>query len=322
MLDYGRRILYVHIWECVCATLVANEQRVALRVVASVLGTLSHTHQTAIAVLAATCRDTLRHDARTGVATDVNHLCTRICLLEVVGHRHRVELRHAVVAREDTTRIFPRDCRAGFDLRPRQACVVALADTALGHKVVDTTLALLVAWVPILYGRIFHLGIFQYDDLDNGCVQLILIALRSGATFEVAHVRTFVGHDQRSLKLTRSCRIDTEVGAQLHRATHALRDIAERSVRKDSCVQRREEVVGIGHHATQVLAHQFGIVAYGLADRAEDDSLLGQHLLEGCLDRNRVHHRIDRHARQRHLLFERNTQLVERTTQFGVDFVH
>ena len=170
VLDYGRRILYVHIWECVCATLVANEQRVALRIVASVLGTLSHTHQTAIAVLAATCRDTLRHDARTGVATDVNHLCTRICLLEVVGHRHRVELRHAVVAREDTTRIFPRDCRAGFDLRPRQACVVALADTALGHEVVDAALALLVARVPILYGRIFHLGIFQYDDLDYGGV--------------------------------------------------------------------------------------------------------------------------------------------------------
>ena len=146
--------------------------------------------------------------------------------------------------------------------------------------------------------------------------------MRSGATFEVAHIRTFVGHDQRSLKLTRSCRIDTEVGAQLHRATHALRDIAERSVREYRCVQRREEVIGIGHHATQVLAHQFGVVAYCLADRAEDDTLLGQHLLEGCLDRNRVHHRIDCHARQRHLLFERNTQLVERATQLRVDFVH
>ena len=132
-----------------CTALVANQQRVALRVIASVLGTLSYAHQTAIAVLAATRRNALRNDTRASVATDVNHLCACICLLEIVGHRHRVELRHAVVAREDTTRIFPRDSRAGLDLRPRKTCVVAFADTALCHEVVNAAFALFIAWVPI-----------------------------------------------------------------------------------------------------------------------------------------------------------------------------
>ena len=153
-------------------------------------------------------------------------------------------------------------------------------------------------------------------------MQLVLVALGRGAPFEVAHVGPLVGHDQRAFELPRAGGVDAEIGRKLHRATHPLGDVAERTVGKDRGVQRGVKVVGIGHDAPEVFFHQLGEVAQRLGDRTEDDPLFGQRLLEGGLHRHGVHHGIDRDARQGHLLFERNAQFVERAFQLGIDFVH
>ena len=321
MFHHTRRVAHVDHREGMRPAPVADQQRIALRVVAGVLRPLRHADHAAVGVLAPARRNALRDDAAAGVAADVDHLRTRVGLLEIVGHGHRVELPDGVVAREDAARIFPRDRRTRLDLRPRQAGVLA-ADAALGDEVINAAPALLVAGIPVLNGGILHLGVPLDHDLDHGGVQLVLVALRRGAPFEVAHVGALVGHDQRAFELPRAGGVDAEIGRQLHRAAHPLGDVAERAVGEDRGVQRSVEVVGIGHDAPEVFFHQLGKVAQRLGDRTEEDALLGQYLPESGLDRHGVHHGVDRDARQRHLLLERNAQFVERALQLGVDLVH
>ena len=63
-------------------------------------------------------------------------------------------------------------------------------------------------------------------------------------------IRDSVGDDQSTLKLTGVHRIDTEVGAQLHWATHSLRDIDERTIGEDCSIECRKEVVAIADYGT------------------------------------------------------------------------
>ena len=63
----------------------------------------------------------------------------------------------------------------------------------------------------------------ERDQLDDRGVQLVLVALRRRAAFEIADGRAFVADDQRPLELAGVLGVDAEVGRQLHRAAHALR---------------------------------------------------------------------------------------------------
>src|SRR5207249_11305849 len=119
-------------------------------------------------------------------------------------------------------RVLPGDGRAGFDLRPGNLRVPAATGAALGDEVVDAALALLVAGVPVLHGRVLDLRtLAERDQLDDGGVQLVLIADRGGAAFQVADVRAFLGDDQRPLELAGVLGVDAEIGGQLHRAANA-----------------------------------------------------------------------------------------------------
>ena len=203
----------------------------------------------------------------------------------MVGDGHRVEFGDGVVALENRARVFPGDGAARLDLGPEEAAAVALADAALGHEVVDAAASLLVAGIPVLHGGILDLRILFHDDLHHGRVELRFVAHRGGAALEVAHVGALVGHDQRAFELAGAARIDAEITGEFHRAAHPFRDVAERAVAEDRRVEGRIEVVARRHHAGQVLAHQVGIVPHRLGERAEDDALFRQRLLEGGLDR-------------------------------------
>ena len=198
---------------------------------------------------------------------------------------------------------------------------VAAARAALGDEVVDAAFAVLVARVPVLDGRVLDGRLFERDQFDHRRVQLVLVAHRRRAAFEVADEGPILGDDQRPLELPGVGRVDAEVGAQLHRAAHALGDVGEAAVAEDGRVERGEEVVGVRHDRAEVLLHQLGMVVHGLAERAEDDALLGQRRAEGRAHRHRVEHGVDGDARQDLLLVERDAQLVEGLAQLGVDLV-
>ena len=60
------------------------------------------------------------------------------------------------------------------------------------------------------------------------------------------------------------------------------------------------------------------MILHCLANRREDDTLLGEFLLEGGLHRHRVHHCVDSRTAQGQALLKGNAQLVERFFQLGV----
>src|SRR6185295_2786856 len=113
---------------------------------------------------------------------------------------------------QHAARIFPRDGGTRFDLRPRDLRVRAAAVAALGDEVEDAAATLLIAGVPVLDSRVLDLGVVECDELDDGGVQLVLVAHRRSATLEIADVTAFVRNDQRPLELAGLRRVDAEVG--------------------------------------------------------------------------------------------------------------
>ena len=150
-------------------------------------------------------------------------------------------------------------------------------------------------------------------------MQLVLVAHGGGAAFKVAHVAVVVGNDECALKLSRVAGVDAEVAAQLHGAAHATGDVDEGAIAEDGTVEGGVEVVAIGHYGTQILSHQVGVLLDGVTDTTEDDALLAQLLLEGCLHAHRVHDGIHGGvAAQRQPLLQGDAQLVESLYELGV----
>src|SRR5205823_11981429 len=131
VLDLGRGIAHLDVGHGVRAATVADQERVALRVVARRLGPRLHPHEPAIGILPAAGRDALRDDCRACVAPDMDHLGAGIGLLTVIGNRDRIEFADRVVAFQDAARIFPGDRRAGLDLGPRDLRARAAAGAGL-----------------------------------------------------------------------------------------------------------------------------------------------------------------------------------------------
>ena len=199
--------------------------------------------------------------------------------------------------------------------------MVATADATLGHQVVDTATAVFVAGVPVLHGAVFHFGALFHNDFHDGGVELVLVALRCGAAFEIRHIAVVVGNNQRALKLAGLCGIDAEIRRQFHWATHALWNIHKRAIAEHRRIKRGIKVVGIRHHRAHVFLHKVGVVFHRLADRAENHAKFGELLAIGGVNAHAVHDGIYRHARQAHLLFQRNAQLVESFLHLRVDFL-
>ena len=207
-------------------------------------------------------------------------------------------------------------------MRPHHLRSVAPAVGAFGDEVIDATLAVFVARIPVLDGGVFDLCILQQDQLNNSGVQLVVVTLRCGATFEVADIRSFVGDDQRALKLAGIFSVDAEIRRQFHRTTGAGRNVDERPVRKDRRIQRCIEVVGHWNDRSEVFLHQLRMLFDGFRDRAEDDASSGEFFFEGGAQRDAVEHGVDGDfalgrivifcafdARQNGLLFQRDAEL-------------
>ena len=274
MFENARFVAALDVRPSVGTTFVTQQQRVALRIVTRVLGFGGNPHQTTITILTMTGRNTFRYDGTTGVLAQVNHFGARVGLLVVVGHGNGVELAHGVVAQKHAARVFPSDGRTRLDLRPRNLGAVTAAEASLCDEVIHAALTVLVTRIPVLHRGVFHFGIRLGDDFHDGGMELVFVALRSRAAFHVTHIRAFVGHDERALKLACVGRIDAEIGGQLQGATHTFRDVAERAVAEDCRVECCEEVVGIRYHLAEVFLHQVGMLLDGLTERHEYDAML------------------------------------------------
>ena len=88
MLHHRGRVAHFDVRERVRAALVAQQQRVALRIVAGVLRGLHDLHHAAVRVLSVAGGDALGDDRRSGVLADVDHLRAGVGLLVIRRHRH------------------------------------------------------------------------------------------------------------------------------------------------------------------------------------------------------------------------------------------
>ena len=251
----------------------------------------------------------------------MNHLRACVGLLVVVGHGDRVELADRIVAHQHAAWVFPRDGRTRLDLRPRDFGALAATKASLRDEVIHAAFAVLIARIPVLHGAVFHLCVCFGNNLHDGRMKLVFIALRCRATFHITHIRAFVGHDEGALKLTRVGCVDAEIRREFQRTTHAFWDIAERAVAEHRRVQSGKEIIGVRHDRPEVLFHQVGVLLDRLAERHEDDAVFRERVLEGRLHRSRVHHRIDGHAREFLLLVQRDAEFVESVQQFGINLV-
>ncbi len=257
----------------------------------------------------------------------MDHLGAGVGLLVIVGDRDRVELAHAIFAIKDAGRILPRHRRAGFDLRPRDLGTVPLTQRALGDEVVDPALAFRIAGVPVLHGRIFDLCIVHRDQFDDRSVELVFVAHRRGAAFEVADVAAFFRDDQGALKLAGVFGVDAEIGAELHRAAHAFGHVDEGAVGKDRAIERRKVIVAHRHDPAEPLSDEVRIFADCLGDREEDHARAQQFLPEAGGDADRIEHRIHSdllralHPGEHFLLAQRNAQLVVDPLNLGIELI-
>ena len=78
-------IVHIYIREGVGSALVAEKQRVAAAVVAPANGLGTHLDETAVGILAMSCRDTLTDDCATRIAAEMDHFGTGVGLLVVIG---------------------------------------------------------------------------------------------------------------------------------------------------------------------------------------------------------------------------------------------
>src|SRR3972149_82258 len=163
MLHPGRGILHLDVGKGVGTALVADQQRIALCVVARPTGALEDLDQPAVGVLAVTRGDALGDDRALRVLADVDHLGARVRLLVVVGEGDGVEFPDGVVPLQDDPGVLPGDRRARLHLRPRDLGVPPQGLAALGDEVVDAALAVLVARVPVLDGRVLDLSVVEGD---------------------------------------------------------------------------------------------------------------------------------------------------------------
>ena len=81
--------------------------------------------------------------------------------------------------------------------------------------------------VDQLDGGVSNACVLLHDDFYDGRVQRVRVVDRSGATFDVVNVGTFVGDDQRALELTHVLGVDAEVGLKRDLHVNALRDVNE-----------------------------------------------------------------------------------------------
>ena len=114
-------------------------------------------------------------------------------------------------------------------------------------------LALLIAGIPVLHRRILNLCVFMRDQLDHRGMQLILVAHRRRAAFEVAHRRAFFSDNQRTFELAGFRRIDAKISGQFHGTTHAFGNKTERAVAEDRRVESGKKIISVRHHRAQVL---------------------------------------------------------------------
>src|SRR6266536_1095790 len=98
------------------AALIAQEERIALRVISRSRSSLQDLDHPSVGILSVTRRDPFGDDRASGVLPDVDHFRPGVGLLVIVGHRDGIEFPNGVVSLQNAARILPRNGRTRLHL--------------------------------------------------------------------------------------------------------------------------------------------------------------------------------------------------------------
>ena len=118
MLQLRARIFGFNIGYRMRPALIPDQQGVTLRKVTGILRPRHNFHAAAIGLVGISCGNPLGDNTAAGVLAHMDHLGTGIGLLPVIRDRDRIKFPLGIIPFQNTARIFPRNGRSGFHLRP------------------------------------------------------------------------------------------------------------------------------------------------------------------------------------------------------------
>ena len=127
-------------------------------------------------------------------------------------------------------------------------------------------------------------------------MQLIFIAHRCRATFEIRDVTAFFSDDQSAFELARFAGINPEIRRQIQRAAHAFGNVNETAIRKDRTVEGGVIIVFIRNNRTEIFFDQIRVIFDRFAKRTKNDPDFRQLFLVRRANGNTIKDRIDRDA--------------------------
>ena len=173
MFNFGTVVLHLDIRKGMCAALIANQHGITLRVVTCTLSGWCDPHQTAIAAVRASRRNTFADDGTARIFSEMNHFRARVCLLKIVSNSHRIKFTDRIIPTQNTRWIFQRNCRAGFHLCPGNPRINAFGQSSFGDKIEYAANEL---WSLLKKARLFRTWrVVPHPDLiPINCMQPLL----------------------------------------------------------------------------------------------------------------------------------------------------
>src|ERR1700720_729201 len=132
------------------AAAVPDQQRIALGKIAGLIGFGPYLHQSTIAVIPLSGRNTFGDNTAPGITAYMVHFSTGIGNLFVTRYGNGIKFTGGMIPLQDHTGVFPGNGRAGLYLCPGDLGMCPFADPPFGDKIIDPPLPVLITRVPVL----------------------------------------------------------------------------------------------------------------------------------------------------------------------------
>ena len=148
-----------------------------------------------------------------------------------------------------------------------------MRESTLSHEVEDVLR-------PVLNRDVLNFGSFEGDEFDDGTVKCRCFEFWRSAAFHIHDLATFIGNDERALKLTEVFGIDAEVSLERMLHLHSRRNVDERTTREDSAVERGEFIVTRRYNLSKPLFEKLRVFVKSLGGADKNDPLLADSRLD------------------------------------------
>src|ERR1044071_3823719 len=207
----------------------------------------------------------------------MNHFCAGVLVLAVISESDGEDFTPRLAAFHDDAWVFHGQTRTDVAVDPFHFGVF-MRDPALRHEVENVG-------APILHRDVLKLCPFERDQLHYRTVQGSGVELRSGATFHVSQLRTFVANNESALELAEVRGVNSKVGLKWVLYLHSRWNVDEGTTAEDRRVKRAEFVIPNWDHFAEPFSENFGMILQSFGRSNKDDPLFADCLLDVGVNR-------------------------------------